>query len=136
MERIVFDTNVLVSSLIATGPPSQVMDMVYDRMHLTCISSRILEEYRTVVAREKFRRYPAFVEAAANALARIRYVSDVVEPKRFFRVCTDPKDDKFLDVAYAASAKYLITGNKRDFPPHSFRGIRIVSPYEFLALVK
>ena len=41
---------------------------------------------------------------------------------------TDTSDKPFYDAAVAASADWLITGNKRHFPAESF----IVSPREWL----
>jgi predicted nucleic acid-binding protein len=49
-------------------------------------------------------------------------------------VCSDPDDDKFLELALEAKATYLITGNTEHFPSEPYKGIRIVSPAEFLKL--
>ncbi len=37
----------------------------------------------------------------------------------------------FLECAVSARADFLVTGNLRDFPK-TFRGVRIVSPRQFL----
>ncbi len=47
----------------------------------------------------------------------------------------DPKDGMFLEVA-AASQAVLITDNMKHFPPKSRSGVTVVSPAEFLNLLK
>jgi predicted nucleic acid-binding protein len=46
----------------------------------------------------------------------------------------DPDDEPFLDVALAASADYLVTGNLADYPPAKCHGMRVISPADFVAL--
>ena len=48
--------------------------------------------------------------------------------------CRDPKDDKFLTLAVAANADYIVTGDDDLLVLHPFRGIQIIKPAEFLAL--
>ena len=48
--------------------------------------------------------------------------------------CRDPKDNKFLELAVAGSAGYLISGDEDLLVLNPFRGIRIVTPAEFTAL--
>jgi putative PIN family toxin of toxin-antitoxin system len=96
----------------------------------------MFKEYEDVLRRPKFRGYSNFDIRALELLDDVNEFGKIVEPDVHFRVCTDPDDDEFLDTAVAANAEYLITGNKRDFPPYSFRGVRIVSPTEFLSLIK
>ncbi len=48
----------------------------------------------------------------------------------------DPYDEPFLEVALAAKAEVLITGNKRHFPKKASGGVRILSPAEFLELLE
>ena len=43
-----------------------------------------------------------------------------------------PDDDKFLEVATAANAEALITGNKQHLPAECCGQIKILSPAEFL----
>ncbi len=48
--------------------------------------------------------------------------------------CRDPKDDKFLDLALAASAQYIITGDTDLLVLHPYHDIEIITPADFLAL--
>ena len=48
----------------------------------------------------------------------------------------DPDDAVYLQTALAGQADILITGNRKHFPFEEYRGIRIVSPREFLMLTQ
>ena len=47
----------------------------------------------------------------------------------------DPEDQPLLEVAVAAAADYLITGNRKHFPAELCRGIVVVNPREFLDVI-
>jgi len=44
----------------------------------------------------------------------------------------DPDDEPFLEIALAAKAMAIVTGNKRHFPKREYEGVKILSPAEFL----
>ncbi|MBI5473879.1 MAG: putative toxin-antitoxin system toxin component, PIN family [Ignavibacteriae bacterium] len=136
MKNVVVDTNVIVSGLIGKGKPRQILDMILLRRLNACYSSEMYDEYEGVLRRRKFTKYTGFELEAADFLLVLRESGAIVLPQASCRVCSDPDDDAFLDAAIAGGAQYLITGNKKHFPLHSFRGIRIVSPSEFLSLIK
>jgi putative PIN family toxin of toxin-antitoxin system len=46
-------------------------------------------------------------------------------------LCKDPDDEKFLSAAISGNAKYIVTKNKKDFPPNHIT-IKIVNVREFL----
>jgi putative PIN family toxin of toxin-antitoxin system len=50
------------------------------------------------------------------------------------RVCRDPNDDMVLECAVVSGAPCIITGDKDLLVLDPYKGIRIVSPAEFLAL--
>lgn len=43
----------------------------------------------------------------------------------------DPSDAKYINLAIAVHAKYIITGNIKDFPDLFYKNTRIISPREF-----
>lgn len=136
MQPVVLDTNILVSGLIGKGTSRQIQKMISGRGIVPFFSSPVYMEYEDVLRRPKFTRYLNFAHGAIEILDDVREFGKVIEPEEHFHVCADPDDDKFIDIAVAGKVEYLITGNKRDFPPYSFRGVRIVSPSEFLSLSK
>ncbi len=57
-------------------------------------------------------------------LARI---SEIVVPVESIHACRDPKDNKLLELAAAAAARYLVTGDRDSLVLNPFRDIEIVS---------
>ena len=49
------------------------------------------------------------------------------------KICRDPKDDKFLDVAINGGADLIVTGDADLLVLHPFEGIEIVTPAAYLA---
>ena len=49
--------------------------------------------------------------------------------------CRDPDDDMFLEVAVNGRATHIVTGDKDLLALHPFRGIPILTPADFLALI-
>jgi predicted nucleic acid-binding protein len=47
--------------------------------------------------------------------------------------CRDPKDDKYLELALAASADRIVTGDDDLLVLHPWRGVRILGPADYLA---
>jgi len=126
----VLDTNVLIAGLLTPhGPSGRVIDLLLSGDLTSCFDDRIMAEYREVLARAKFGFEPAQIDA----------VLDYIEGEGLHVAAVplgvslpDPDDDAFLEVATAAGADYLITGNLRHFPAKSRRGVRVVRPREFI----
>jgi predicted nucleic acid-binding protein len=47
--------------------------------------------------------------------------------------CRDPRDDKFLEVAFNGRADVIISGDADLLDLNQFRGIPILSPRDFLS---
>ena len=133
MIRIVLDTNVLISALLAPqGPAAQVFLMVLlDPETQLCVSGDIYGEYEEVIRRSRLKRSDSEIEAT---LRTIRERGFWIKPPEKVHACSDPDDDIFLECAQAAAAHYLVTGNTNHFPA-TWAGARIVTPRQFLDAV-
>ena len=61
MQKIVIDTNVLVSALIQRSYPYLIISSVFLDANIEwCISNAVVEEYHAVLNRPKFTKYPDF----------------------------------------------------------------------------
>lgn len=130
--RIVLDTNVLVSGLLSpAAPPGRIVDLVTGLRVAVLHDDRILAEYRDVVARPRLQIEAR--EAAAVLDVIEREGIHVVAPPLAFTL-PDPDDICFLEVAAAADADALVTGNVRHFrPAEGDPDIPVMTPAEFVS---
>ncbi|MCF8461126.1 MAG: putative toxin-antitoxin system toxin component, PIN family [Flavobacteriales bacterium] len=131
MQRLILDTNVLVSALIQKSFPYFILDYCLDGKAKVCLSSTILKEYVEVLQRPKFYRFADFVMAAETILARLNLEAEIFEPTIRLNVIMDEADNRFLELAQESKADFLITGNTNDFDFDVFGTTRIVSPKEY-----
>lgn len=62
--------------------------------------------------------------------------SEVIEPKENIKaVSEDSKDDMVLECALASNASFIVTGDNHLLKLKEFRGIKIITPKDFLSLI-
>lgn len=128
--KIVLDTNVLVAGLLSPfGPPAQVLQLALAEKVLLCHDVRILTEYRDVLARPRLGLEQEHVIAVLDFL---EYVGELATSTPWPLDLPDPDDAMFLEVAAAAGADHVVTGNVRHSPPRKRRGLSVVTPSEFI----
>jgi putative PIN family toxin of toxin-antitoxin system len=131
MRLVVLDTNVIVSAGIKPGsaPATLIMDWVLDGQIQVVTSPWIVEEYREVVRRAKFRRYgfpPHWLEFLIDESLRLP------DPAAWPLRGPDPKDMPFLALANDSGA-WLVTGNLKHFPEILRGDVKVLSPSDYLA---
>jgi putative PIN family toxin of toxin-antitoxin system len=132
MQKVVIDTNVIVSALIQKSYPFFIInDLVLNDLIDVCISEEVMEEYFAVLHRKKFLKYPEFVVNAEAFLIAIEYWAAKFKPKNRLTILKDPGDNKFLELSKECHADFLITGNTNDFTMRKFGKTKIVNPKEF-----
>ena len=57
-----------------------------------------------------------------------------IEPTEIITDCRDPKDNKFLELAVASDAQFIVTGDIDLLVLNPYRGITILKSGDFLAL--
>ena len=109
--KVILDTNLWVSFLI--GHQTQlVRRMLTDLRFDVYVCSRLIEEIRDVVSRDKIRKRvnPSDVEnlfAIINAFCRVTVIETEVPPS----AVRDPKDLYLLSLADTIGADYIISGD-------------------------
>lgn len=132
--RIVLDTNVLVSGLLSPwGAPAVVVRLAVAGELQLAVDPRIVDEYREVLSRPRFGFDPEDVRTILEHLER---ESHWVSCRPLPTTLPDPDDEVFLEVALAAGADALVTGNSRHFPAASACGVRVVSPAELVTRLR
>ena len=129
--RAVLDTNVLISSVISTGVPHDIVVAGFDGEYQIIVSVPTLREFRETLLKypERFHMDPDEVQQEVET---IRYFADFVDPEvDISAVADDPDDDKFLEAAVAGNVEYLVSGDQHLLDLDSYRGVDIVEPRTF-----
>ena len=135
MPAVVFDVNILVSSLIIKGKPRELWLKARSNEFTLILSSQIISEFINVVSRKKFEKYVkehdvrVFLEAIHQTakFTQIRSKFKIVEE--------DATDDIILRTAYDAKADYIISRDRHLLSLRQFRGIKIVTVDEMLKIL-
>ncbi|MDP9964602.1 putative PIN family toxin of toxin-antitoxin system [Variovorax paradoxus] len=131
--RFVIDTNLLVSAIISTGLPRQLLDAARAGEFELCTSEILLAELLDVLGRGKFAVRLAQAGLSPKTLVDdLRGLAIVVTPAKVPRVVpTDPDDDHVLAAALAGAVDLIASGDRRDLLPlGSYAGIPIVTARE------
>ncbi len=129
MQKIVIDTNVLVSSLLTKGYPFRIIfDLVLEKKVLLCLSEKVWEEYVEVLNRKKFSEYHGFKTNAEIVLSKINDLSVKFYPDAKLSLINDEPDNRLLELAVSAKADFLITGNTNDFTFSEYGRVKITEP--------
>jgi putative PIN family toxin of toxin-antitoxin system len=135
--RVILDTNVLVSALLAAGSvPAQLLDAWFEGKFTLLTSEEKLEELRRVTRYPRIRAYvdPATAGSLVNDL---RHFAEVVSPLPRVDVSADPSDNFLLAMAEAGRADYLVTADKRDVLALRRHGVtRIVTARALLEVME
>jgi putative PIN family toxin of toxin-antitoxin system len=133
-ERVVLDTNVLISAALRPeGSPRAVLSVVRAENGVLLFSNETFDELRSRLLRPKFDVYVGR-EARAVYLAQLEAVSEWVSIAGAKLGCRDPDDDKLLETALMGEANCLITGDRDLLEMSSFHDIPILAPGGFLDL--
>lgn len=130
-ERIVLDTNVLISGALSiTSTPARALETAVSRGELLA-SMATLRELTEKLLSAKCDAYVSREKREA-LLLRLGPLVEVVEIIQTVHASRDPKDDKFLEVAVNGRADVLVTGDGDLLALHPFRGIAILSPAAYV----
>ena len=123
--RVVLGTNILVSSLLTSGHPAAVVDLIAEGKIIPFYSNSILQEYRSVLSRKKFGFSSGQISRLIDDITR---TGIAVEDNPHCSIKMLDEDDRIFYNAAVEAQAFLITGNTRHFPKESF----IVTPVQFI----
>jgi len=131
--RVIVDTNVLISRLLV---PHSVAGRVVSRLiKITrlLVSEDTLAELAQTISRDKFNPYVS-LEDRQEFFRLYARLAEWVPISSTVRVCRDPNDDKFLELAVDGQAQMVVTGDKDLLGLSQYRGIEILTPAGVLAV--
>ncbi|MBR3411088.1 MAG: putative toxin-antitoxin system toxin component, PIN family [Bacteroidales bacterium] len=106
MMDIVLDTNCLLMSLSRRSPYYPVWREFVDGKYTLCVTNEILSEYEEKLI-EKVGQ-----EIASNVITAILDLPNTKMVQVFYHlrlITSDPDDDKFVDCAFKANARFIVT---------------------------
>ena len=133
-KKAVLDTNILISALGWKGNPNQVFDRIVKREVELVISDKQFNELSEALDYPKFQ----FTEEQKDRFeSLILEIATFVKPlEKIDVIKNDPDDNMHLEAAVAGNVKYIVTGDPDLLDLNEFRGIKILTPKEFLELIK
>jgi putative PIN family toxin of toxin-antitoxin system len=105
--------------------------LLLDKKITVCLSIPLLQEYKNVLFREKFRKYIDFFEQAEFLVSYIEKEAELYYPKTKISLISDEPDNRLLELADESNADFIITGNTNDFKFPFYKNTKIISAKEF-----
>ena len=138
MQRVILDTNVLVSAFTsADGASRQILRRVLRGEAVALVSVALYAEYCDVLSREELRqRCPLSPIEIDELLDAFLSASEIVEVFYNWRPnLRDEADNHVFELVVAAADAPLVTYNLRDFaqPQLKFPHLRVLTPAKWLA---
>ena len=133
MLRLVADTNVLVSAVIAKGNEYLLLkEAKLGRIRIV-LSLHVIKELKGVLSRPKFCFSGEQVESAVKHIISISEI--IVATSRVDVVKEDPSDNKIIEAAIDGKADYIASGDKDLLRLQKFRNIKIIPAAILLRLI-
>jgi putative PIN family toxin of toxin-antitoxin system len=134
MTKVFLDTNVLISATFWEGEAYQLLIRIGKKELSGFTTHHVLDEYRKILKRD----FDHSEEETDKRVEKLLEILIVVSPSQKLKVIReDPDDDKILEGAIEAKADYIVTYDARHLLKlKEFEGIKIISPTEFLRIVK
>lgn len=127
--RAVFDTNILISAMLWRGAPYRCLLAIQAGLAELVLSPPILDELRWVLNKK-------FSYTEKETKDAVKFVQDAATlvkiPGSLRAVPDDPEDDKFIETAQVAGAKYIVSGDRHLLKMGLYGGIEIINARAFL----
>ena len=129
--RIVVDTNIVASAIFFGGTTTRLALQAATSRGVVLASEATLLDLFSLLNRPRLARLYSAAKYQAPAQ---EYASrcQIVAIHSTIRICRDPLDDKFLELAQDGRADLILTADKDLLTLHPFRGIPILSPAQYI----
>jgi len=126
--KIVFDTNVILSSFITQGLSYRVLDLCLDR-HRLYISQWIIDEISGKL-KKKFKIPDNEIKRVQDFISRAFVI---INPDGEIPIlCRDKDDNNILHLAQFIKADIIITGDKDLLDLKKFNKVKIINPRTYM----
>ena len=129
-KRVVFDTSSLIPPCLNPDrEPAQIFRRALQE-HDVFTSAEAFNELASVLSRDKFNAWRP-LEHRMMWVRLFREAVIFVEADTVVTECRDPKDNKFLELAFSAKADVLVASDIHLLELHPFRGVQILQLTDF-----
>ena len=127
--RVILDTNVFISGIFFSGPPSHILKAWANQSLQIVLSQQILNEYQRVSEELSFKFQKIDI---LPIIELVTIHGQFIDTQGFdISVCEDPEDDKFLECAVAGKCITIVSGDKHLLKLSGYKGITVLSPRDF-----
>lgn len=130
---IILDTSFIIASIISIKD-SQILKMAKTGKISLCYSDETFQELVETLKSKNIRKYISNNREVAKFVAWYKYNAKNIIITKEVKICRDPKDDKFIDLALSADAHFIISNDKDLLILESFNNTKILDPEDFLKL--
>ena len=106
--RIVLDTNCLIQSVSPHSAYYEVWKSFVSGENTLCVSNEIIEEYIEILQKLFNHR---FAETVVKTIVNSPFVEFITPYYHFQLIEVDPDDNKFVDCAIAANARFIVSND-------------------------
>ena len=133
--RVVLDTNIIVSALIApAGKPAAIIDAWLDGKFVLLTCAEHLDELRSTLQKPRVAELVK-PHRAGRLVNQVKEMAEDIDPLPRVERSPDPTDDFLLALSEAGKADYLVTGDKSGLLTlQRHKTTRIVSALAFAEL--
>ncbi len=134
MNKVTFDTNILISSTLWKNSISRrLLDRLILQYTDIFTTEEILEEYSNVLKRD----FNFSKEEIEEKLEIILSFATIINTQIKINIIKDdPDDNKILECAIASDSEFILSYDKHLLSIKEFRGIKIITPEEFLKILE
>jgi uncharacterized protein len=135
--KVVLDTNVVISAVLShDGIPAKIFEMLLSGNIQNYTTKEIVEEIKDVLERLKITKLVDNIQRRW-IITNFEQSSICIKPSVNLTIIkNDPDDNKFLECAVSAQAKYIISGDTHLTDLKRYHDILIVTPTEFFRIIK
>ena len=131
MSKVVVDTNILISGLIATGPSHILLSLWRNKQFILITSHPLMNELITALTRPKITRRISAIDAK-DFVKLLAEKAVMTTPDIKIDECRDSKDNKVLECAVAGKADSIVTGDEDLLVLNPFRNVEIIRVRDFI----
>lgn len=104
--KLVIDTNCLIQCVSRRSRYHDLWMSFIDGRNFLCVTTEILNEYVEILQRETTENFASLVLEVILNNPHTLFINTFY---KFNLITSDPDDNKFIDCAVAAGAKYIVT---------------------------